>query len=87
MVFRYTHHPRSLSNTHWVLCADDYTLGSLIKSRESRLNLGDAMDSAKVVVINNGIDLLGDEGCEFFGRFFCFACGRLPSAAAAYLTT
>jgi hypothetical protein len=51
---------------------DNYALASIIKSRESRLNLADAMDSSKVIIINNGIDLLGDEGCEFFGRFFLY---------------
>jgi hypothetical protein len=51
---------------------DNYALASIIKSRESRLNLADAMDSGKVVIVNNGIDLLGDEGCEFFGRFFLY---------------
>jgi hypothetical protein len=28
------------------------------------------MDAGKVVIINNSIDVLGDQGAEFFGRFF-----------------
>jgi hypothetical protein len=37
---------------------------------KTKLDIGKEMDAGKVILINNSKRLLGDEGAEFFGRFF-----------------
>jgi hypothetical protein len=54
------------------LLLDNYALSSMFTSTTTLLNIGEQMDQAKVIVINNGKDLLEDEGSEFFGRFFLY---------------
>lgn len=42
----------------------------MFSAPQSLLNVGELMDSGKVVVINNSKKLVGDFGSEFFGRLF-----------------
>jgi hypothetical protein len=42
----------------------------MLLSAKTRFKIGEAMDSGKIVIINNAKALLGDQGAEFFGRFF-----------------
>ena len=44
--------------------------------RPTRLDLGKEMDAGKVIIINNSKAILGDEGAEFFGRFFVALIAR-----------
>lgn len=46
------------------------TIERLFSHPKSRLNLKDEMDSGKVILINTSKDLLKQQGCTFFGRFF-----------------
>jgi len=43
---------------------------AMFTATSTRFRIADAMDTGKVVIINNSIDILGDQGAEFFGRFF-----------------
>jgi len=45
-------------------------LRDTFSSPTTKINMGALMDSGKVIIINNSKKLLGDEGAEFFGRFF-----------------
>lgn len=45
-------------------------LDDMLQSKENKLDLGKLMDEGKFICINNNYDLLGDQGSEFFGRFF-----------------
>jgi Type IV secretion-system coupling protein DNA-binding domain len=46
------------------------TMRSMLLALKTRFDMGAAMDSGKVVIINNSKAKLGDAGAEFFGRFF-----------------
>ena len=37
---------------------------------KTKLDIGKEMDAGKVILINNSKSVLGEEGAEFFGRFF-----------------
>jgi hypothetical protein len=52
-----------------LLLENDAMRGMLLAAK-TRFNIGEAMDSGKIVIINNSKALLGDQGAEFFGRFF-----------------
>ena len=43
---------------------------AMLTAAKTRFHIGDAMDTGKIVVINNSKAKLGDQGAEFFGRFF-----------------
>ena len=43
---------------------------AMFTATNTRFHIAEAMDAGKVVIINNSIDILGDQGSEFFGRFF-----------------
>jgi hypothetical protein len=43
---------------------------AMFTAANTRFRIAEAMDAGKVVIINNSIDILGDQGAEFFGRFF-----------------
>lgn len=43
---------------------------TMFSSLKTKLDIGKEMDAGKIIVINNSKALLGDEGAEFFGRFF-----------------
>jgi hypothetical protein len=45
-------------------------LKSMFASLKTKLDIGKEMDAGKIILINNSKALLGDEGSEFFGRFF-----------------
>ncbi len=42
----------------------------MFSALKTRLDIGKEMDAGKVILIDNGKLRLGDEGSEFFGRFF-----------------
>jgi hypothetical protein len=52
------------------------TLRSMFSATHTKLDLGKEMDAGKVIVINNSKAILGDEGAEFFGRFFVALIAR-----------
>lgn len=64
------------------------TLRSMFSASQTRLDIGREMDAGKVIIINNSKAILGDEGAEFFGRFFIALIaraaqqrsGRLPAS-------
>ena len=43
---------------------------AMFEAPKTKLDIGKEMDAGKIILINNSKDLLGDEGAEFFGRFF-----------------
>ncbi len=43
---------------------------TMFSSLKTKLDIGKEMDAGKIILINNSKALLGDEGSEFFGRFF-----------------
>lgn len=52
------------------LLLENDTVRSMMLAVRTRLDIGAAMDAGKVIIINNSKALLGDQGAEFFGRFF-----------------
>jgi hypothetical protein len=52
------------------------TLRSMFSATHTKLDLGKEMDAGKVIIINNSKAILGDEGAEFFGRFFVALIAR-----------
>ena len=42
----------------------------MFSHKENKVDLFDAMNSGKIILINTAKDLLKQEGCEIFGRFF-----------------
>ena len=45
-------------------------LRAMFSATHTKLDMGKAMDAGKVIIINNSKAILGNEGSEFFGRFF-----------------
>ena len=45
-------------------------LRSMFSASQTKLDMAKEMDARKVIIINNSKSILGDEGAEFFGRFF-----------------
>ena len=52
------------------LLLDNDTMRGMLTATSTRFRIGEAMDSGKIVIINNSKARLGDQGAEFFGRFF-----------------
>jgi hypothetical protein len=52
------------------LLLDNETMRSMLTATNTRFRIGEAMDTGKIVIINNSKARLGDQGAEFFGRFF-----------------
>lgn len=52
------------------LLLDNDTMRAMLTAETTRFRMSDAMDRGKVVIINNSKARLGDQGSEFFGRFF-----------------
>jgi hypothetical protein len=52
------------------LLLENDTMRAMMLALRTRFNIIDAMDSGKVVIVNNSKARLGDQGAEFFGRFF-----------------
>ena len=46
------------------------TFERMFSNPENKLDLFEAMNSGKIILINTSKDLLKQEGCEIFGRFF-----------------
>jgi len=45
-------------------------LRSMFSAAQTKLDMSREIDAGKVIIINNSKAVLGDEGAEFFGRFF-----------------
>ena len=58
-------------------------LRSMFSATHTKLDIGQQMDAGRVVVINNSKAILGDEGAEFFGRFFIALIARAAQQRAA----
>lgn len=52
------------------LLLDNEAMRAMLTAPATRFRIGEAMDSGKVVIIDNSKARLGDQGSEFFGRFF-----------------
>jgi hypothetical protein len=52
------------------------TLRTMFSASQTKLDMGREMDGGKVILINNSKAKLGDEGAEFFGRFFIALIAR-----------
>jgi hypothetical protein len=52
------------------LLLDNDTMNAMLSAPATRFMFDDALDSGKIIIINNSKDRLGDQGAEFFGRFF-----------------
>ncbi len=52
------------------LLLDNETMRAMLLATTTRFHIGEAMDAGKIVIINNSKARLGDQGAEFFGRFF-----------------
>jgi len=52
------------------LLLDNETMRAMLTATSTRFRIAEAMDSGKIVIINNSKARLGDQGAEFFGRFF-----------------
>lgn len=51
-------------------------LRTMFSASHTRLDMGREMDAGRVIIINNSKAILGDEGAEFFGRFFIALIAR-----------
>lgn len=58
-------------------------LRSMFSAAQTKLDMAKEMDAGKIIVINNSKALLGDEGAEFFGRFFIALILRAAQQRAA----
>ena len=58
------------------------TLRSMFSATHTKLDIGKEMDAGKVIIINNSKAILGDEGAEFFGRFFIALIARAAQQRA-----
>ena len=58
------------------------TLRSMFSATHTKLDIGAQMDAGKVLIINNSKAILGDEGAEFFGRFFIALIARAAQQRA-----
>ena len=54
----------------------------MFSATHTRLDIGKEMDAGKVIIINNSKAILGDEGAEFFGRFFVALIARAAQQRA-----
>ena len=52
------------------LLLDNDAMRAMLSSVVTRFTFDEALDSGKIIIINNSKDKLGDQGSEFFGRFF-----------------
>jgi hypothetical protein len=43
---------------------------AMFAAPKTKLDIGKEMDAGKIILVNNSKSALGDEGAEFFGRFF-----------------
>jgi hypothetical protein len=52
------------------LLLDNDTMNAMLSAPATRFTFDEALDAGKIVIINNSKERLGDQGAEFFGRFF-----------------
>ena len=52
------------------LLLDNETMRAMLTATQTRFHIREAMDTGKIVIINNSKARLGEQGAEFFGRFF-----------------
>lgn len=52
------------------LLLDNDAMNAILSSAFTRFTFDEALDSGKVIIIDNSKEKLGDQGAEFFGRFF-----------------
>jgi hypothetical protein len=52
------------------LLLDNDAMNAILSSAFTRFTFDEALDSGKVIIINNSKEKLGEQGAEFFGRFF-----------------
>lgn len=43
---------------------------AMFEAPKTKIDIGKEMDAGKIILINNSKELLGEDGAEFFGRFF-----------------
>src|SRR5262249_44970288 len=65
------------------LLLDNETMRAMLTATVTRFRISEAMDSGKVVIINNSKARLGDQGAEFFGHFLSPRCLPRHSSAPA----
>ena len=54
----------------------------MFSATHTKLDIGKEIDAGKVIIINNSKAILGDEGAEFFGRFFVALIARAAQQRA-----
>ena len=52
------------------LLLDNDAMNAILTSAFTRFTFDEALDTGKIVIINNSKEKLGEQGAEFFGRFF-----------------
>jgi hypothetical protein len=57
-------------------------LRAMFSASHTKLDMGTQLDAGKVIIINNSKAILGDEGAEFFGRFFVALIARAAQQRA-----
>lgn len=60
------------------------TIERLFTNPKSRFDMKEAMDSGKVILINTAKDLLKQQGCSFFGRFFISLVAQATQERASH---
>ncbi len=54
----------------YTILAQSNTLAGMFTHERNKVNIGKAMNTGSLIVMNTAKDLLKQEGCEIFGRFF-----------------
>jgi hypothetical protein len=62
-------------------------LRSMFSAARTKLDMANEMDAGKIIVVNNSKAMLGDEGAEFFGRFFIALILRAAQQRAGFRAT
>jgi hypothetical protein len=57
-------------------------LRSMFSAVHTKLDMGKEMDAGRIIIINNSKAILGEEGAEFFGRFFIALIARAAQQRA-----
>lgn len=60
------------------------SISRIFNSPQNKLNIAEAMDNNKVILISTDLDFLKKEACEFFGRYFL---AQISQAMLARLNT
>ena len=67
----------------WGVLSSSTALERMFSHTENRLNLFRAMNRGSLILINTAKDLLKQEGCELFGRFFIALLSQAVQERAA----